>query len=233
MVGFHFFNPVALMPLVEIVRGTRTDDATLATAFAVGKGLKKSCVLVKDAPSFVVNRLLTRFLGETFAAVDAGTPLAVANEALDPLGLPMRPLPLLTMVGPAVALHVAETLHAAFPDRFAVSPNLGRIVAAGKPLTDKDGTIDESVAAQLEFGDRPLSADEVRQRALAALATEIRLMLDEGVVAEPQDVDLCMILGAGWPFHLGGVTPYLDRTGIAEAVTGRRFLPPGVASLPA
>jgi 3-hydroxyacyl-CoA dehydrogenase/enoyl-CoA hydratase/carnithine racemase len=233
VVGFHFFNPVALMPLVEIVRGARTDDATLATAFAVGKGLKKSCVLVKDAPSFVVNRLLTRFLGETFAAVDAGTPLDVANEALDPLGLPMRPLPLLTMVGPAVALHVAETLHAAFPDRFRVSPNLARIVAAGKPLTDKEGTIDESVAAQLEFGDAPLTADEVRRRALAALATEIRLMLDEDVVAEPQDVDLCMLLGAGWPFHLGGVTPYLDRTGIAEAVTGRRFLPKGVASLPA
>jgi hypothetical protein len=58
-------------------------------------------------------------------------------------------------------------------------------------------------------------------------------MLDEGVVAEPQDIDLCMILGAGWPFHLGGITPYLDRTGTAERVTGRRFLPPGVASLPA
>ena len=57
-------------------------------------------------------------------------------------------------------------------------------------------------------------------------------MLDEGVVAEPQDIDLCMILGAGWPFHLGGITPYLDRTGVSERVTGQRFLPKGVASLP-
>ncbi len=57
-------------------------------------------------------------------------------------------------------------------------------------------------------------------------------MLDEGVVAEAQDIDLCMILGAGWPFHLGGITPYLDREGISERVTGRRFLPRGVASLP-
>ena len=104
VVGLHFFNPVALMPLLEIVRAERTDDATLATAFAVGKELKKSCVLVKDAPAFVVNRLLTRFLGEVFAAVDAGTPLDVANAALDPLGLPMRPLALLQLVGPAVAL---------------------------------------------------------------------------------------------------------------------------------
>ncbi|MEV4760342.1 3-hydroxyacyl-CoA dehydrogenase NAD-binding domain-containing protein [Micromonospora sp. NPDC049559] len=232
LVGFHFFNPVAVLPLLEIVRGERTDDATLATAFAVGKQLRKSCVLVSDAPAFVVNRLLTRFLGEIFAAVDAGTPLAVADAALDPLGLPMRPLALLQLVGPAVAYHVGGTLHAAFPDRFAVSENLRRIAEAGRPLL-VDGEVDPEVAALLEVGDQRLTAEQVRQRALDALAQEIRLMLDEGVVAEAQDIDLCMILGAGWPFHLGGVTPYLDRTGTSERVTGRRFLPHGVASLPA
>jgi 3-hydroxyacyl-CoA dehydrogenase/enoyl-CoA hydratase/carnithine racemase len=215
VVGLHFFNPVAVMPLVEVVRAERTDDATLATAFAVGKALKKSCVLVKDAPAFVVNRLLNRFLGEVFAAVDAGTPVPVADAALDPLGLPMRPLALLELVGPAVAQHVAEILHAAYPDRFRVSENLGRV-----------GT------SELVVGDQPLSADEVRERASAALAQEIRLMLDDGVVAEPQDIDLCLLLGAGWPFHLGGITPYLDRTGTAERVTGARFLPRGVASVP-
>jgi 3-hydroxyacyl-CoA dehydrogenase/enoyl-CoA hydratase/carnithine racemase len=233
VVGFHFFNPVAMMPLLEIVRAEQTDDPTLATAFAVGKQLKKSCVLVKDAPAFVVNRLLTRFLGEIFAAVDAGTPLAVADEALDPLGLPMRPLTLLQLVGPAVAYHVAGTMHAAFPDRYQVSANLGRIVEAGRPgLLNADGEVDPEVAALLQVGDAPLTAEEVRVRALDALAQEIRLMLDEGVVAEPQDIDLCMLLGAGWPFHLGGITPYLDRTGTSERVTGRRFLPKGVASLP-
>jgi 3-hydroxyacyl-CoA dehydrogenase len=78
-----------------------------------------------------------------------------------------------------------------------------------------------------------LTADQVRTRALDALADEMRRMLDDGVVAEAQDIDLCMILGMGWPFWLGGATPYLDRTGTSERVTGRRFLPPGVASLPA
>ncbi|BCB82483.1 3-hydroxyacyl-CoA dehydrogenase NAD-binding domain-containing protein [Phytohabitans flavus] len=231
VVGFHFFNPVAVMPLLEIVRGERTDDATLATAFAVGKELKKSCVLVKDAPAFVVNRLLTRFLGEIFAAVDEGTPLDVANEALDPLGLPMRPLPLLQLVGPAVAYHVGGILHAAFPDRFPVSDNLRRLAESGRPLL-VDDEVDASVAALLEFGDQPSTAEQVRQRALEALAQEVRLMLDEGVVAEPQDIDLCLILGGGWPFHLGGITPYLDRSGTSERVTGQRFLPLGVASLP-
>ncbi|MEV4655769.1 3-hydroxyacyl-CoA dehydrogenase NAD-binding domain-containing protein [Micromonospora sp. NPDC049301] len=232
VVGFHFFNPVAVLPLLEIVRGERTDDATLATAFAVGKQLKKSSVLVKDAPAFVVNRLLTRFLGTVFAAVDAGTPLDVANSALDPLGLPMRPLALLQLVGPAVAYHVGGTLHAAYPDRFGVSENLKRIADSGQPIV-VDDRVNEDVAKLLVVGDQPLTAEQVRQNALDALAQEIRLMLDEGVVAEAQDIDLCMILGAGWPFHLGGVTPYLDRTGTSERVTGQRFLPRGAASLPA
>ncbi|MET9066109.1 3-hydroxyacyl-CoA dehydrogenase NAD-binding domain-containing protein [Streptosporangium sandarakinum] len=230
VVGFHFFNPVAVMPLLEIIRGAKTDDATLATAFAVGRTLKKSSVLVKDAPAFVVNRILTRFMGEVIGAVDEGTPLETADHALDGLGLPMSPFALLQLVGPAVALHVAETMHQAFPDRFGVSENLARLVAAGKPGVFKpDFTLDPEAVAFFEGGTSPSTAEEVRLRALRALEQEIRIMLDEGVVAAPQDIDLCMILGAGWPFHLGGITPYLDRTGIAQP----RFLPPGVASLPA
>jgi hypothetical protein len=72
----------------------------------------------------------------------------------------------------------------------------------------------------------------VRSNAERALAEEIGLMLDEGVVQAVQDIDLCMLLGAGWPFWLGGISAHLDRTGVAEAVRGVRFLPRGVASLP-
>ncbi|MFC6238269.1 3-hydroxyacyl-CoA dehydrogenase NAD-binding domain-containing protein [Longivirga aurantiaca] len=234
VVGFHFFNPVAMMPLLEIARAERTDDASLATAFALGKTLKKSCVLVKDAPAFVVNRLLTRFLGEVTAAYDEGTPFEVAEHALDPMGLPMSPYVLLQLVGPAVAFHTAETLHQSFPDRYGISENQRRMVEAGKTtLLAWDGStprIADDVAELFVVGDSPSTGEAVRQRALDAVAEEIRLMLDEGVVAEPQDIDLCMLLGAGWPFHLGGITPYLDRTGTSERVTGQRFLPPGVAS---
>ncbi|MEV6843995.1 3-hydroxyacyl-CoA dehydrogenase NAD-binding domain-containing protein [Actinoplanes sp. NPDC051411] len=232
VVGFHFFNPVAVLPLLEIIRGEQTDDATLATAFEVGKQLKKSSVLVKDAPAFVVNRLLTRFTSEVFHAIDAGTPLDVVDVALDPLGLPMRPIALLQLVGPAVAYHVGETLHRAFSDRFGDSPNLKKIVDAGLPLM-VDDEINPEVVKLIDGGSAALTADDVRRNALDALAEEIRLMLDEGVVAEAQDIDLCMILGAGWPFHLGGVTPYLDRSGTSERVTGKRFLAKGVADLPA
>ncbi|MDK1475189.1 3-hydroxyacyl-CoA dehydrogenase NAD-binding domain-containing protein [Streptomyces sp. 549] len=237
VVGFHFFNPVAVLPLLEIVRAERTDDASLATAFAVAKKLKKTAVLVKDAPAFVVNRILTRFMGEVLGAIDEGTPVEVADRALAPLGLPMSPIVLLELVGPAVAHHVAGTLHGSFPDRFGVSENLGRVVEAGKRSLYRhdSGTpeLDPEVAALFQVGDTHLTEEQVRDRALNAIAEEIGLMLAEGVVAEAQDVDLCLITGAGWPFHLGGITPYLDRAGVSERVTGRTFHAPGVASVPA
>jgi 3-hydroxyacyl-CoA dehydrogenase/enoyl-CoA hydratase/carnithine racemase len=224
LVGFHFFNPVAVLPLVEVVRGTATDDAALATALAVGSKLKKNCVIVADRPAFVVNRLLTRFLGEITRAVDEGTPFEVAEHSADPLGLPMSPFLLLALVGPRIALHVAETLHAAFGMRFAVSPKLRALAESGKPSVYRpDFSVDPEVIALLAGGDHPSTGAEVLIRALEGLAEEIRFMLDEGVVAAPEDIDLCMILGAGWPFHLGGITPYLDRTGIAAKVNGAPF----------
>jgi 3-hydroxyacyl-CoA dehydrogenase/enoyl-CoA hydratase/carnithine racemase len=224
VVGFHFFNPVAVLPLVEVVRGAATDDAAVATALAVGQQLKKNCVIVADRPAFVVNRLLTRFLGEITRTVDEGTPFEVAEHAADPLGLPMTPFLLLQLVGPAIALHVAETMHAAFPDRFFVSPKLRALAESGKTsVYGADFSVDPEVVALLGGGDHPSTGAEVLSRALEGLAQEIRIMLDEGVVAAPEDIDLCMILGAGWPFHLGGITPYLDRTGIAAKVNGAPF----------
>jgi 3-hydroxyacyl-CoA dehydrogenase/enoyl-CoA hydratase/carnithine racemase len=235
-VGLHFFNPVAVMPLLEIARAEHTDDATLATAFEIGKRLKKTCVLVQDTPAFVVNRLLTRLMGEVTAAVDAGTPLEIADHALDELGLPLSPFDLLALVGPAVANHVAGTLADAFPDRFSRSPGLAALVAAGKNgvWTWEDGkkVADPVVAELFTGGVNPQTADDVRDRALNALAEEIHLMLTEGVVGAVQDIDLCLLVGAGWPFHLGGISPYLDRSGVSERVNGARFLPFGVASVP-
>ena len=238
VVGFHFFNPVAVMPLLEIVRAEHTDDATLATAFATGKALKKTTILVKDSPSFIANRLLGRLTGEVSRIVDEGTPIEVADSAFAGL-TPMPPFVLLALVGPAIALHNSDSLVEAFPDRFYASPNLRRVVAAGKQAIYMwDGPVprvDPEVAALFELPDAPvvLTVDQVRDAVLCALADEARRMLDEGVVAAPEDLDLAMITGAGFAFWNGGLTPLLDRTGVAERVTGRRFLEPGVASVPA
>ena len=236
VVGFHFFNPVAVMPLLEVVRAAETDNPTLATALAVAKDLRKNAVLVKDAPAFVVNRVLLRMMGEVLATVDEGTPVKVADAALAPLGLPMPPFVLMQLVGLPIVLHVGETLHQEFGDRFPVSPSLKALIEAKRTgmydwTADGETYVSDETRALLPVGDRPSTAEQVRERALAAVAEEIGLMLADGVVAAPMDVDLCLILGAGWPFHLGGITPYLDRVGISERVLGRRFLRPGVASV--
>jgi len=237
VVGFHFFNPVAVMPLLEVALTSATDDATTATAIAVGKELKKVMIICKDAPGFVVNRLLTRFMGEITDAVDEGTPPAVADSAMSSIGFPMSPFQLLDLVGPGVGLHVSKTLHNNLGPRYRISPTMQAMVDQGVRnfyIKNEDGTVAANPAALalISKGDSPSTPEQVRTRALTALAIEAKMMLDEGVVATAAEIDLCMLMGAGWPMHLGGILPYLDRSGISDSVCGSRFHPVGVASLP-
>jgi 3-hydroxyacyl-CoA dehydrogenase/enoyl-CoA hydratase/carnithine racemase len=205
-VGLHFFNPVAVLPLVEVVRTPQTTDEQLVTAFDVVKKLKKRGVLVTDAPAFVVNRVLTRMTTVLMDAIENGNTVEETDEAIMSLGLPMAPSVLLQMVGPRVANHVLETLHEAYPDRFPLSPTLANY-ADGK---------DEIVVR----GDAKRTVDQIREDALEAVADEVRHLLDEGVVETAADVDACLILGAGYPFFLGGITKHLDQTGTSERVVG-------------
>ena len=206
-VGIHFFNPVAALPLVELVRTPHTADVTLATAWELAAGLRKTPVLVADAPGFVVNRVLTRLMVVVLEALEHGTSPDEADEAILRLGLPMAPSVLLQMVGPGVANHVLETLHAAYPDRFPLSQTLANY-AEGKD--------------EIALGEhRPRSQDEILDSALEAVADEIRHLLEEGIVGEAKDVDTALLLGAGWPFWLGGITKYLDQVGISEKMFGR------------
>jgi len=237
VVGFHFFNPVAIMPLLEVARTSKTDDATTATAVNIGKELKKTMIICKDAPGFVVNRLLTRFMGEITDAVDEGTDPQIADNAMRSIGFPMSPFELLGLVGPGVALHVSETLNANLGPRYRISPTMQAMVKEGVKtfyIKGEDGkfTANPAALALVHKGTTPSSAEDVRLRALKALAEEARMMLDEGVVATPAEIDLCMLMGAGWPMHLGGILPFLDREGISESVCGQRFHAPGIASLP-
>jgi len=237
VIGFHFFNPVAVMPLLEVARTSTTDDATTATAIAVGKELKKTMIICKDAPGFVVNRLLTRFMGEITDSVDEGTPPDVADSAMSAIGFPMSPFQLLDLVGPGVGLHVSETLHNNLGARYRISPTMQAMVDQGVRnfyIKGEDGAITTNPAALalIPHGDSPSTPEQVRTRALTALAVEARMMLDEGVVATAAEIDLCMLMGAGWPLHLGGILPYLDRSGISDSACGSRFHQPGIASLP-
>jgi 3-hydroxyacyl-CoA dehydrogenase/enoyl-CoA hydratase/carnithine racemase len=203
--GMHFFNPVAVLPLVEVIRAPETDDATVATAWDTAKALGKRPVLSGDAPAFIVNRVLTRMTTVLMDALENGNTVEETDEAILRLGLPMAPSVLLQMVGPRVAYHVLETLNEAYPDRFPLSETL-RNYAEGR----------EEIVLR---GDTRRSVDEIQRDALEAIADEVRHMLDEGVVSEAKDVDTALILGAGWPFFLGGITKHLDQTGISERVT--------------
>jgi 3-hydroxyacyl-CoA dehydrogenase/enoyl-CoA hydratase/carnithine racemase len=232
LVGFHFFNPVAVMPLVEVVKTPATDDATLSTAMVVAAKLYKNAVITKDTPGFVVNRILAKLLGEAMHAVDTGTPFEVVDASIKPFGLPMTPFELLELVGLKVGAHVLDTHHAAFPDRFFESANLHKLAEHGK-IFDRDakGKIkgyDRKAVEIVSGGTTPMTGEELLRRIEDGLADEVHRMLEDGVVSAPEDIDLCLILGAGYPFQMGGVTPYLDRVGASERVFGTTFHTPPI-----
>ncbi len=229
VVGFHFFNPVNVLPLVEVIRAEQTSDEAASTAFEVAKKLRKSAVQCKDAPAFVVNRLLSRFMGACMVATRNGNTFQEIDEAILGLGLPMGPFPLLGLVGPAVALHTVETLNESFPDRFPVDDNFRRFVDTGLPGVYDWGNGGQPYEQLVELwevdeGAEKLTADQIRQVALEAVADEAKIMLDEGVVADARDIDSCMLLGAGWPFFNGGICLYLDQVGISEKLFGERLV---------
>jgi len=230
LVGFHFFNPVAVMPLIEVVKTPKTDEATLSTAMVTAKVLRKNAVITADTPGFVVNRILAKVLGEAMHAVETGTPFEVVDRSMDPFGLPMTPFELLELVGLTVGAHVLDTHHAAFPDRFHASEALHRLADHGRIL-DRDSKgrrqgFDKKAVALTAGKGTALSADELRIRIEDGLADEVGRMLDDGVVSAAEDIDLCLILGAGYPFQMGGLTPYLDRVGATERVRGTTFHSP-------
>ena len=237
LVGFHFFNPVAVMPLIEVVKTPQTTDAALSTAFVVAKGLGKSAVLTADAPGFVVNRLLAKVMGEAARALYEGTPLMTVEKAFAPLGLPMTPFQLIDLVGWKVAAHVQDTMARAFPDRFFASDNFHRLAELEQVVEkDKSGRVTGwSKAAEKVLkgavGSTPATEAEILTRVQDGLAREMRLMLDEGVVPEVEDIDLCLVLGAAWPFIDGGGSVYLDREGASERVFGDTFHHPVIRGI--
>lgn len=230
LVGFHFFNPVAVMPLLEVVRAKKSSDEAVATAMEVAKNLKKTAVITSDSAGFVVNRLLGYLLGEAMRAVDEGASFEEVANAIAPLGLPMNPFDLLELVGLKVGAHVLDSMHAFNSERFYASANLHKLAEHGK-LLERDGKgkikgYDKQAIAIVAGGNKPRSAGEIFESLQIGLAREIKLMLDEKVVGTAQDIDLCMIMGAAWPFHLGGITPYLDRCGASQKAFGGTFHSP-------
>jgi 3-hydroxyacyl-CoA dehydrogenase len=215
--------------LVEIIRGDKTNPVTLATAFAAARTLNKTGILVKDSPAFLVNRILTKMMVDCLELADEGADFQTVDEALLSLGLPMAPFELFGLVGPAVAFHVLETLNHAFgPQRFPVSANFQRLAKAKRAAIyigdPPNRRVDPEVTALWQKrGAREFRREEIVEGVLTNLTKEIDLILQEGVVGDTRDIDLAMIMGAGWPFFMGGITMYLDMAGYTPKVLQKVF----------
>jgi 3-hydroxyacyl-CoA dehydrogenase/enoyl-CoA hydratase/3-hydroxybutyryl-CoA epimerase len=227
--GMHFFNPVHRMPLVEVIRGERTSDETVATVFALAKTLGKTPVVVRDAPGFLVNRILAPYLSEAVRLVQEGCRIEDVDATMTAFGMPVGPLALLDDVGLDVAAKGGEVLQAAFPERLkmggegalAASGRLGR--KNGKGFYDyeggkRGGPAREAYAA-LRVAPRdksPLPAEVMEARLVLPMINEAAFCLEDGIVGDPGKLDLAMIFGTGFPPFRGGLLRHADAIGLGR-----------------
>ncbi len=231
--GMHFFNPVHRMPLVEVIRGERSSDEALATAFALALRLGKTPLLVDDGPGFLVNRLLAPYLNEAGWLLADGAGIDQVDRTLREFGMPMGPFRLLDEVGLDISRHAGETLHEAFGERMRPAPPLAALGGTDR-LGRKNGRgfytyeegrekgVDDAVYAELAptvpAARRPIPPGAIRDRTVLAMVNEAARVLEERIVAGPGDVDLGMITGTGFPPFRGGLLRWADSLGLAEVV---------------
>lgn len=229
--GMHFFNPVDRMPLVEIIRGAQTSDETIATVYAVARKLEKTPVIVGDGAGFLVNRILAPYLNEAGWLVSEGVAIEDIDSALVDFGMPMGPVRLLDEVGLDVARHAGQSMFAAFGDRMKPAPTmealqktkrLGKKGGVGfyKYEDGKEAGVDESVYGEIGTKARgtKLGREEITRRAVYVMINEAARILEDGIVANPGDVDVGMIFGTGFPPFRGGLLKYADRVGAKQIV---------------
>lgn len=234
VVGMHFFNPVHKMPLVEVVRGKFTSDAAVATVYELALQLGKTPVIVGDGPGFLVNRILGIYLNEAGRLLAEGADIKAVDSALLQFGMPMGPFRLLDEVGLDVGTHVAEVMHQGLGERFAPPPNgdmIGKMVASGR-LGKKSGQgfyrynkgrsegIDPFVSQQLSVmrKARAIPSAEVVDRCVLLMVNEAARILEEGIAARPEDVDLGMVFGTGFPPFRGGLLQHADSLTVSAVV---------------
>ena len=229
-VGFHFFNPVHKMPLVEVIRGARTGDQALIDAVALARRLGKTPVVVKDSPGFLVNRVLMPYLREAMHLLEEGFAVADIDAAMRRFGMPMGPFEVVDEVGLDVAQKVAGVLSRAFPERMAPAPLLEKLVAAGR-LGKKNGLgfyrhqgrkrhVEDGVRAILGLGAprKPQTLELLSERMSLAIVNETARCLQEGLVTDAGQADLGLIFGAGFPPFRGGPLRHADTVGLARIV---------------
>jgi 3-hydroxyacyl-CoA dehydrogenase/enoyl-CoA hydratase/3-hydroxybutyryl-CoA epimerase/3-hydroxyacyl-CoA dehydrogenase/enoyl-CoA hydratase/3-hydroxybutyryl-CoA epimerase/enoyl-CoA isomerase len=245
--GLHFFNPVDRMQLVEVIRGEKTSDATVVTLVALAKRLGKTPIVVKDCPGFLVNRILFPYLNEAMVLLEEGADPRALDKAATDFGMPMGPITLSDLVGLDTALYAGSVVNRAFADRAKDNKILAALVGAGR-LGQKSGAgfysyakgsrgIDDPVfTAILEKCrtlKRTIGSVEIRDRLFLPMLIEASRVLIEGIVRDPADVDMGLILGIGFPPQRGGLLRWADTEGLGNLLQrlnkyeslGKRFQP--------
>lgn len=229
--GMHFFNPVDRMELVEVIRGEKTSDQTVATVVALAKKIRKTPIVVRDCPGFLVNRVLFPYMNEALSLLVEGVPMDSIDAAAQAFGMPMGPIALHDVVGIDTAFFAGGILAAAYPDRATSPAILKQMVHAGR-LGQKSGVgfrkhggkrpvADPTFATILEAhrtGDRTPDAQELTDRLFFPMLLEATRVLEEGIVREAADVDMGLILGIGFPPFRGGILRWCDTEGAAKIV---------------
>ena len=231
--GIHFFNPVRKMPLVEVIRGERTSDDTVATAVAYAKSIGKSPIVVNDGPGFLVNRLLFPYMNEAIELLYDGVEIKHIERAAKEFGMPMGPFTLYDVVGLDTAVYAGKVLAEAFPNRFPPSPLLPAMLKRGRlgqksgsgffKYKDKQGrgepdpALTEVSGTYLRGGPK-LSPQQITERLFLPMLLEATRVLEAGIVRDPRDVDLGLIFGLGFPPYKGGLLFWADTLGAAKIV---------------
>jgi len=237
-VGMHFFNPVHMMPLVEVIRGAKSSDAAIATTVSLAQKMGKTPIVVNDCPGFLVNRVLFPYFAGFHMLLRDGADFQAVDKAMERFGWPMGPAYLMDVVGMDTAVHAAEVMAEGFPDRMrpdfksttAMLVEAGRLgqkngqgyyVYApdkkGRPKKTVDPTTYELIAG-VTAARREFKPEEIIARCMIPLVNEIARCLEENIVSTPFEADMALIYGIGFPPFRGGACRYLDQTGAANFV---------------
>jgi 3-hydroxyacyl-CoA dehydrogenase/enoyl-CoA hydratase/3-hydroxybutyryl-CoA epimerase len=248
--GMHFFNPVHMMPLVEVIRGPETSDEAVATIFELSKKMGKTPVVVKDGPGFLVNRLLLPYMGEALFLLEAGMSIVTVDRFYThKFGMPMGPFRLMDEVGLDVGMKVLKIFQESLGERVQVAETSKKLTGTGRLgkknnkgfyLYDDRGKqieVDQTIYKELGLPSPtdPLSEKECIERGMLQMVNEAaQALLAEHIVSSPAEVDLAMIMGTGFPPFRGGLLKWADSLGskyIAEELEiyaskyGKRFKP--------
>jgi 3-hydroxyacyl-CoA dehydrogenase/enoyl-CoA hydratase/3-hydroxybutyryl-CoA epimerase len=249
VVGMHYFSPVEKMPLLEVVKGSKTADWAVATAVALGKKQGKTVIVVNDGPGFYTTRILVPYNMEAVRIVLEGVRIESVDRAMENLGFPVGPIKLMDEVGIDVGEHIVQTLHESFGERIPMIDGMDKLVAdkrmgrknqrgfydyAGPSKGKKVDTSIYQIVGISNPGSNRMSESEISERLIMSMVNEAAFSLQDRVLRSARDGDIGAIFGLGFPPYLGGPFRYMDALGINEVVErltaleakfGKRFAP--------